>query len=317
MAVKLDTSEGTRNVKAQAEKDRNLKFKIARIGLVAIAVVSIGLSVKNAVAGYQQMTAADKKIEELNVAYGRLKDEAAAWHEANDDKNTDETGTVVKTQQMFSAKAAGDEIAAIQTDYANNPTHEVFNDQESRMLGLTGRKGCWFGTRTKGYDAENNPVKLTWEFLTFYDAQSTTYDCAWACWYTNDQSPSDRYLVSLRFGKYNGESNTFAMSDGDTYVSSFGTMVEQYGVIEATGGSSQTTQDVLDMAGDLLGDGTGDTGGEPTDDGTGDGTDDGTDDGAGDATETEGAGDGSGDIIPDGSEDIGNQSNIEAGTGSL
>lgn len=306
MAVKLDTSKGTRDVKAQTERDRNLRFKLVRIGVIAITVVSIGFSVRAGVVGYQQMTAADKKIEELNVSYERLKDEAAVWHEANDDKDPqDESGATIKQQAMYSAKLAGDEVAAIQTDYANSITHEIFGTQKDRLKELTGQTGCWFGNSTKGYDASTNPVKLTWEFLTWYDARSVTYDCVWACWYTDDNDPSARYLMSMRFGKYNGETNSFNMSNGDTFITSFGTMVEKYGAVKAEGGSSQTTQDILDITDDLLG------GGQDGENSTVDNPDgDAAEDQGGEAAGSQDGGDGEGssdgsDEATDGGQDAG------------
>lgn len=251
MAVQLDTSKGTRDVKAMAEKDRNTKFRIARITLVAITALLIANYVRVGIGGYQDMKAADIKIEELNVAYERVKAEAASYHEQKEAETLrGDDGVEILTQAMYSAKAAGDEVAAIQTDYANEKM--VMPSQQARLTELTGQKTGWFGSEVKKPDpSDPESVRFDWEFLTFYDAQVTTYDCIWACWCSSADGSGSRYLVSVRMGRYNGETNTFTMSDADTYTSTFGAMVNKYGSIAAAQGASQTTQDILDMAGQL------------------------------------------------------------------
>ena len=288
MAVQLDTSKGTRDVKAQAERDRNMKFRLVRIAAVVLTVLAVGNYIRVGIGGYQEMKEADAKIEEINVAYDRVKAEAAAYHAQHDNDNpTDESGMVIKTQAMYSAKAAGDEVAAIQTEFSNEKM--VMPSQQQRLIELVGSKNGWFGSEVKKPDASDpNSVRFDWEFLTFYDVQVSTYDCIWACWCSSADGTGSRYLVSVRMGRYNGETNSFTMSEGDTYVSTFGSMVNKYGSIAAAQGSSQTTQDILDLAGQitdsgLLEDGAGTEG----EDGTGE-------DGAGEEGEGDGEGEGEG-----------------------
>lgn len=319
MAVQLDTSKGTRDVKAQAEKDRNMKFLIVRVAVIVLTVLAIGNHIRVGIAGYREMKAADAKIEELNVAYDRVKAEAAAYHEQNDaNKPVDESGMTVHTQAMYSAKAAGDEVAAIQTEYANEKM--VMPSQQQRLIELTGNKNGWFGSEVKKPDPSNpESVRFDWEFLTFYDAQVTTYDCLWACWCSSADGTGSRYLVSVRMGRYNGETDSFMMSEGDTYISTFGSMVNKYGSIEAAQGTSQTTQDIIGAAGQLTESGLhdGEEGAPAHSDGTpGEG---GGADGDGETGDGEGEGggeDGTGFNPLNGygdGEDIGNTSGLSAG----
>lgn len=314
MAVKLDTSQGTRNVKAQAEKERNTKFMLFRVAAVVFAVLMIGNAVRKGVNGYREMKDADTKIAEITVAYDRIKAEAAVWHEQHDDKSpTDEAGAVIHTQAMYSAKLAGDEVAAIQTDFSNEKM--IMPAQTQRLQELTGQKIGWFGSKVGKPDPSNpESVRFDWEFLTFYDAQVTTYDCLWACWCSSADGTGDRYLVSVRMGRYNGETNTFKMSDVDTFTSAFGGMVNEYGTIAASKESSQTTQDILDISGQLEDSGLMDDGenGDAAENTDGTGESDGEGDGEG-----EGGGEGDAIIRTDDDPDIGNTGVLDSGTGSM
>lgn len=267
MAVKLDTSTGE-ILQKQIDRENNLKFKIAKILAVGIAVATVAWSGVSIYRDMRAIEAKDAETEALRASYEVLKQEAADWHAANDVK-AGEDGVVVQQQPLYTARLAGAEAASLQNKLYSEGG--LLSDDKTRMQELTGRSASlWYGERL-----DNKSVPLEWEFLTPHDAphneaeQASVYDVCWGCWY---QGRNARYLIAVQFGKYDGAGGTDGKGGftlGQVYLSDFAKKLDDTGAIEAgtqdgEGPVSQEDIDRLaeDMEEGTSGPGTGDNNGQ-------------------------------------------------------
>lgn len=290
------TGRTTENIRAQIEKETDLKFKIAKIAFIALAAV---IAVKSGIAVYGHYAKVQElslQIEQEQTSYDTLKAEAEAWHKENDKKQDDPDGNggnkVVSEVQLPSAKAAGTEIAALQNKlYADGLlTVEDSDRLKALCAGTYGGTRAWFtGDGSNQLDPEQAP--LEWRFGTWYDAVPDgygivpkQYDCIWTCWHTS--ASGTEYMVAAMFGSYLAEQDMFNTTG--LYISNFGEILAKNGSIEKTEDNDGTVDPELDqMIGELTGDGESDA-----DDGNENGETEGTADGGGVPSDGEPEGDG-------------------------
>ncbi len=259
MAVNLSSNNETgQNIKKQIEKERNTAFKIIRVLAVAATVAlvaSTGFGVYN---NYEFIQSTALQIEQSEARYKALQDEAAAWHAENDKKINDldeETGTVVSEIVLPSARAAGEEVAALQNKFYKDgflltAEKERFAELVKGAYGSTGQ--VWGGI---GATLDPEKTSLEWEFSTWYDSSPngshnvpTKYDCVWTCWHRTDTA---EYLVMALFAVYDSDTGMFTANN--MYYSDFARMLRDNGAVEATGGSENPVdQEDLDELTEFL-----------------------------------------------------------------
>lgn len=231
------------SIEQQKQKERKFIFLGLKIVMVAITVIFAGKSFVGAIGDYNSALESDARRGELERQYQTMQAEAAAWHEENDTKPDavdDETGAAITEREMYSARAAGVELAALQNLYYQNK--ELLQADRQRLNELCRSTACWIGD---GWDPAVTPIR--WDFATFYDATDKTYDVCWQCWH---QAPSGTmYLIAVQFASYDGEKGTFTMRD--MYQTDFARMLNIKGAVEA-GEPAEMDMTTQQLVGDLL-----------------------------------------------------------------
>lgn len=267
------TSQTGQSIRAQIEKENNMKFmavKILFILLAAFVAVKSGIGIYG---HYTEVQRLSLQIEQEQQSFDALKAEAEEWHKENDRAITDfddESGKVVSEITLPSALNAGNEIADLQDRLYANGLLTV--EDEARLRTLTkGTYGftesstsAWF-TGIGRYQLDPAQTELDWRFNTWYDATPdangivpSQYDCVWTCWHK--AASGSEYLVAVMFGSYIADSGSFNVFA--RYVSNFGEMLAQNGSIEAVDDETDEFTDIDQMIGELTGEGSGGTGTE-------------------------------------------------------
>ena len=278
MATKLDTSGGG-SLREQMEKETKIKF-LAVWGVIAlVGLLLLGKGVIAMIGGLSEAGDFGAKADALDGQYAALKAEADAWHEEHGDGLPDGDdpgeGPEIVYKAMSCAVAAGNEIAGLQTKYLADDT--LSRDEIARLGDLLapGAKTSRWHTieyRYRNNDGIPRPV-LHWEFRTFYDAPSATYDCVWLLW---DTTGASDYIVAMRAGIWHENGHYFEL--GDIYRTAFAAMLDSNGAIERRHEGEYDPGGVGGMLDDLTGGNTGRPGagngdpeqGDPTDNPDGD-----------------------------------------------
>lgn len=286
------TGRTTENIRAQIEKETDLKFKIAKIALIVLATV---IAVKSGIAVYGHYAKVQElslQIEQEQTSYDTLKAEAEAWHKENDKKQDspdgDGSGKVISEVQLPSAKAAGMEVAALQNKLYADGLLTVEDSDRLKALcsGTYGGTRAWY-TGDGSNQLDPSQTALEWRFGTWYDAVPDgygivpkQYDCVWTCWHTSESGTE--YMVAAMFGSYLAEQDVF--NTMGLYISNFGEILAKNGSIEKTDDNEGSVDPELDqMIGELTGEG---------DDSSADGETEGETEGVTDVDGTEPEGDG-------------------------
>lgn len=239
------------SIEEQKQKEQKIIFIVLKLVMVVITIFIAGRALLTGFQSYQDTMQYESRKAELERQYATMKAEAEEWHATHDvNENPDdvdaETGVQIMERELYSARTAGVEIAALQNLYYQNK--ELLQDDRQRLNELTKSTKCWIG---EGWDPAVTPIR--WDFSTFYDATDKTYDVCWQCWH---QAPSGTmYLIAVQFASFDGEAGTFKL--GDQYRSDFFRMLDSKGAVEA-GEPSDMDQSTQQMVNDLLqGGGTG------------------------------------------------------------
>lgn len=237
-------------IKEQKAKEGRIAFLAVKIVAVAGAAIFAVYSLVGGFGSYQAAMDNEARYGELDRQYQTLQAEAAKWHEENDNKPDDvdeETGEAFVEREMYSARLAGIELAALQNLYYQNK--ELLQADRQRLNELSKNTSSWIGAN---WDPAKTPIR--WDFVTFYDATDKNYDVCWQCWH---EAPSHTmYLIAVQFGVFDGETGTFRLTD--LYETDFSRMLNRTGAVEA-GEPVEMDMRTQQMVSDLLnGGGTGD-----------------------------------------------------------
>lgn len=244
MAIQIDTKTRGEELKAEKTAKQRVGLKIiigaliAAIGITVISAVVMGIDVNNDIVKQQELNAGIMAEYEAMQAQANANKEFLEEKAEEDKKN--ESNKVDKP--MYSAQEAGETVCEF-LDMAFRDQLLLTEDKQ-QWASLCGKADAnWYGS---SLDPSVSPIK--WELLTWYDSINKNYEVVWGC-YAPDAKGVYKYLLCVRIGTYNGDTNSFSI--GTMYKTTFGEMYEKYGRIENTG-SSNVSQEVTDMVDQLL-----------------------------------------------------------------
>lgn len=293
MNLNLSGSGAAEDIKKQVEKETNLKFKLVKYCLIALAAV---IAVKSGVgiwSDYNAVQDLSVQIEQKQNSFEKLKTEVEAWHLEHDKASTnldEESGKVISEVKLPSARDLGIETASLQNKLLESGG--LLHDDEQRLIQLVNGR---FGSAQAWFGAALEPGAVEWEFATWYDgeADAEAYECVWQCWRTEEGTD---YLVAIAVGTFNVRNENFSVNT--VYVTNFGTMLVQNGAIKARPADNADTDP--DGVGQMVDELTGNGDGSEGDGSEGDGSGNGDEGGDGGVVTDPNAGNGDGEPEPEG-----------------
>lgn len=228
MAVQLDTKTQGEILKAKSIENQKIGFKILKIALVVIMGVIVITSIIQAININNKSVKQTEANAKIHAEFDNMKAQASANKTAIEEAKKEEEDAANSSEKidrnMYSAQEAGELVCKF-LDMAFKDELVLDADKEQWKTLTNNASTIWYG---ENLNYRESPIK--WELLTWYDSTDKEYEVVWGC-YAPDSNGVYKYLLALKFGKYNGETNTFSI--GGLYYTTFGEMYEANGKIES------------------------------------------------------------------------------------
>lgn len=247
MAVQLDTKTQSEALKAKSIENQKIGFKILKIALIAVMGIIVIASIAQAINISNKSAEQIEANAKIHAEFDNMKAQALANKTAIEEAKKEEEGMADSSEKidrnMYSAQEAGELVCKF-LDMAFKDELVLDADKEQWRELTNNASTIWYGDNL---NYKESPIK--WELLTWYDSTDKEYEVVWGC-YAPDSNGVYKYLLALKFGKYNGETNSFSI--GGLYYTTFGSMYERNGKIESDD-VDDIVQDVESMVDQLTG----------------------------------------------------------------